>query len=103
MSVPFYSYLFHSLLVKLPNKGMDFPFHLLKLLNKEMEEYFKIIIVRLNLFNYVLTLFHTKFSCISVIRYPVFMWESCKCCVKENVNNSSVCTFKRILVTRSPE
>ena len=29
-------------LLKLPNKGMGFPFHPLKLPNKEREEYFKI-------------------------------------------------------------
>ena len=34
MSVP--SYPFHSLLLKLPNKGMSFPFPPLKLLNKGM-------------------------------------------------------------------
>ena len=73
MSVPFYSYPFHSLPVKLSNKGMDFPFHLLKLLNKEMEEYSQIIIIRLNLFNHVLALFRAKFACISAISYPVFM------------------------------
>ena len=101
MSVPFYSYPFHSLLVKLPNKGMNFPFHLLKLLNKEMEEYSKIIIVRLNLFNHLLALFRTKFACNSAIRYPVFRWESCKGCMWESVKNSSVCAIKRILATGS--
>ena len=81
MSVPFYSYPFHSFLVKLPNKGMNFPFHLLKLLNKEMEEYSKIIIVRLNLFNHLLALFRAKFAYIATIGYHVFMWKSCKGCV----------------------
>ena len=38
------SYPFHSLPLKLPNKGMDFSFPPLKLSNKEMEEYSKIII-----------------------------------------------------------
>ena len=42
MSVPFY--LFHSLLLKLPNKGMSFPFPPLKLPNKGMKEYFKMIL-----------------------------------------------------------
>ena len=42
MNVSFYP--FYSLLLKLSNKGMGFPFPLLKLPNKEMEEYFKIII-----------------------------------------------------------
>ena len=42
MSVP--SYQFHSLLLKLPNKGMDFPFPPLKLPNKGMEEYSKMIL-----------------------------------------------------------
>ena len=41
MSVP--SYPFHSFLLKLPNKGMSFPFSPLKLLNKKMEEYSKMI------------------------------------------------------------
>ena len=41
MSVPSYS--FHSLSLKLSNKGMNFPFLLLKLLNKRREEYSKII------------------------------------------------------------
>ena len=41
MSIP--SYPFYSLLFKLPNKGMDFPFSPLKLSNKGMEEYFKMI------------------------------------------------------------
>ena len=35
MSVPFYP--FYSLPLKLPNKGIDFPFPLLKLPNKERE------------------------------------------------------------------
>jgi len=39
-----FPYLFHSLLLKLPNMGMNFPFATLKLPNKENEEYFKIII-----------------------------------------------------------
>ena len=42
MSVSFY--LFHSLLLKLPNKGMNFPFPPLKLPNKGKEEYSKIIL-----------------------------------------------------------
>ena len=42
MSAP--SYPFHSLLLKLPNKRMDFPFPPLKLPNKGMEEYFKMIL-----------------------------------------------------------
>ena len=37
------SYSFNSLLLKLPNKGINFPFPPLKLQNKEMEEYSKII------------------------------------------------------------
>ena len=32
-------------------------------------------IVRLNLFNHVLALFHAKFACNSAIRYLVFRWE----------------------------
>ena len=35
-------------------------------------------IVRLNLFNHMLALFRVKFACDSLIRYPVFRWESCK-------------------------
>ena len=42
MGVPSYS--FHSLSLKLPNKGIDFPFPPLKLPNKRREEYSKIII-----------------------------------------------------------
>ena len=42
MSVLFYS--FYSLPLKLPNKEMGFPFPPLKLSNKGMEEYSKIII-----------------------------------------------------------
>ena len=41
MGVPFYS--FHSFTLKLPNKGIDFLFSPLKLLNKGREEYYKII------------------------------------------------------------
>ena len=47
--------------------------------------------VRLNLFNHVLALFHTKFACNSAIWYPVFRWESCKDCMWESVKNSRVC------------
>ena len=42
MSVPSYS--FHSLPLKLPNKGIDLPFPLLKLSNKGRKEYYKIIL-----------------------------------------------------------
>ena len=42
MSVP--SNPFHSLPLKLSNKGMSFPFAPLKLSNKGMEEYSKIIL-----------------------------------------------------------
>ena len=35
-------------------------------------------VVRLNLFNHVLTLFHAKFACNLAIRYPVYKWELCK-------------------------
>ena len=42
MSVP--SLPFHSLLLKIPNKGIDFSFPPLKLSNKRMKEYSKIII-----------------------------------------------------------
>ena len=38
------SYPFHSLLFKLSNKEMNFPFSPLKLLNKRRKEYFKIIL-----------------------------------------------------------
>ena len=38
------SYSFHSLPLKLPNKGMNFPFPPLKLPNKEKEKYSKIIL-----------------------------------------------------------
>ena len=43
MNVSFYP--FYSLLLKLSNKGMGFPFPPLKLPNKEMEEYYKIILL----------------------------------------------------------
>ena len=36
------------------------------------------LIVRLNLFNHVLALFHAKFACNLAIRYLVFRWELCK-------------------------
>ena len=42
MSVPFYP--FHSLLLKLSNEGMDFPFPPLKLPNKISEEYSKMVL-----------------------------------------------------------
>ena len=42
MNIPSYS--FHSLPLKLPNKGISFPFSPLKLSNKEIKEYFKIIL-----------------------------------------------------------
>ena len=42
MSVP--SYQFHSLILKLQNKGMSFSFPPLKLPNKRMEEYSKIFL-----------------------------------------------------------
>ena len=37
-----------------------------------------VIIVMLNLINYVLALFHDKFTCNTALRNPVFKWESCK-------------------------
>ena len=42
MSVPFYS--FYFLILKPSNKGMDFPFPPLKLPNKGMKEYSKMIL-----------------------------------------------------------
>ena len=48
-------------------------------------------------------LFRAKFICISAIRYPVFRWESCKGYVWENMKNSIMCAFKRILATGSRE
>ena len=42
MSVSFYP--FHSLPLKLPNKGKSFPFSPLKLSNKGMKEYSKMIL-----------------------------------------------------------
>ena len=38
------SYAFHSFSLKLPNKGMNFPFPPLRLPNKGMKEYSKIIL-----------------------------------------------------------
>ena len=49
------SYPFHSLLLKLPNKGMSFPFPPLNLLNKGREEYSKMILFIY--FNFIL--FHS--------------------------------------------
>ena len=40
-------------------------------------------------------LFGAKFACNSAIRYPIFRWESCKCCMWESVKNSSVCVHLR--------
>ena len=36
------------------------------------------VVVRLNLFNHVLTLFRAKFAYNLAIRYLVFRWELCK-------------------------
>ena len=47
MSVP--SYPFHFLSLKLPNKGMDFPFPLLKLPNKRREKYSKLFFLFLSI------------------------------------------------------
>ena len=44
--------------------------------------------VRLNLFNHMLSLFHAKFACNLAIRYPVFRWDLCKVCVRENVKKT---------------
>ena len=35
-------------------------------------------IVRLNLINHMLALFHDKFTCNTALRNPIFRWESCK-------------------------
>ena len=51
----------------------------------------------------MLALLRAKFVYNLTIRYPVIRWESCKGCVLESVKNSSVCVFKRILVTGSRE
>ena len=42
---------------------------------KQDQNFFIFFLVRLNLFNYVLALFHTKFACNSAFRNPVFRWE----------------------------
>ena len=55
----------------------------------------------MNLFNYILALFCTKFTYNLTIRYLVFRWESCKSCVWKSVKNLSVCAFKVILATRT--
>ena len=39
-----HSYSFHYLPLNLPNKGIDFPFSLLKLSNKRRKKYYKIIL-----------------------------------------------------------
>ena len=41
--------------------------------------------IRLNLINHVLALFRDKFACNTVLRNPVFRWESCKSSVWESV------------------
>ena len=49
----------------------------------------------LNLFNYVLALFRTKFACNLAIRYPVFKCELCKGNVWESVKKSEkVCNSR---------
>ena len=42
-------------------------------------------LVRLNLINHMLALFHDKFVCNTALRNPVFRWESCKGSVWESV------------------
>ena len=58
--------------------------HLVKGLVKDRNKYDRLIVeskkvmlvvVRLDLFNYVLALFHTKFACNSVFKNHVFMWK----------------------------
>ena len=46
--------------------------------------FFPFEVVRLNLFNHLLALFHAKFACISSIKYPVFR------CVRLNLINHLV-------------
>ena len=47
-------------------------------------------LVRLNLINQVLALFHAKFACISAIKYPIFRWKLCKSSVWEDVKKTQV-------------
>ena len=47
------------------------------------------IIVRLNLINHVLALFHYKFACNTALRNLVFRWESCKGSVWKSVKKCS--------------
>ena len=46
-------------------------------------------VVRLNLINHVLALFHDKFGCNTALRNPVFRWESYNNSVWENVKKYS--------------
>ena len=53
------------------------------------------VLIRLNLFNHVLTLFRTKFAYNLAIRYFVFKWELCKGSVWESVKKSpEVCNSR---------
>ena len=47
------------------------------------------MIVRLNLINHALALFHDKFACNIALRNIVFRWESCKGSVWESVKKCS--------------
>ena len=78
MSAP--SYPFHSLLLKLSNNGMDFPFPSLKLPNEGSEEYSKIILNG-GLLLCVKSEQKNNLSCafkLEVITYHLYLM--CKCC-----------------------
>ena len=47
-------------------------------MNSKLEYLRTIEIVKLNLINHVLALFHDKFVCNTALRNPVFRWKSCK-------------------------
>ena len=48
----------------------------------------------MNLFNHVLALFHAKFACNLIIRYPVFRWETSKGYVWKSEEFKCVCNQK---------
>ena len=58
--------------------------------------YWKMLIVRLNLINHFVSSIPCQFACNLTLRNPIFMWESCKGNVWENVKKCSrLCTEAR--------
>ena len=54
-------------------------------------------IVRLNLFNHLLALFHAKFACILVFSNPIFRWACCKGSKWDRVKFAQECARKQRL------